>query len=236
MEDIIAENTGTELVQASSSGADSVGPSEDEQRLADEIRQLWAVHVDAKTTVKKTKAHLKAIRERLSERLYELKQLLARPGRNGQWSAWLKERKISRATADRLVQRYGANLPGYESPHEAISNPSEDSAEKLAKSVWLRFGKTLATDEVVIDFIRRIAELSGVGHEQRAEGLVIFKPVPTAAEELPSTAIASESTGPAPQPPGGDANSADAPAEVAAGTPATEQVAGVGGDHAEAVA
>src|ERR1039458_5031353 len=163
----------------------------DEQRLADEIRQLWAVHVEAKTTVKNTRADLKAIRELLGERLYELKQLLARPGRNGQWSAWLKERKISRATADRLVQRYGANLPGNESPHEANSNPSEDSAEKLAKSVWLRFGKTLATDEVVIDFIRRIAELSGVGHEQRAEGLVIFKPVPTAAEELPSTAIAS---------------------------------------------
>ena len=55
----------------------------DEQRLADEIRQLWAVHVEAKTTVKNTRADLKAIRELLGERLYELKQLLARPGRNG---------------------------------------------------------------------------------------------------------------------------------------------------------
>ena len=197
MEDIIAENTGTELVQASSSGADSVGPSEDEQRLADEIRQLWAVHVDAKTTVKKTKADLKAIRERLSERLYELKQLLARPGRNGQWSAWLKERKISRATADRLVQRYGANLPGYESPHEAISNPSEDTAEKLARVVWSRFRKVLSSEESVIHFIDCIADLSGVGHEQRAEGLLIFKPAPTAAEELPGSASATD---PAPQP------------------------------------
>jgi len=197
MEDIIAENTGTELVQASSSGADSVGPSEDEQRLADEIRQLWAVHVEAKTTVKKTKADLKAIRERLSERLYELKQLLARPGRNGQWSAWLKERKISRATADRLVQRYGANLPGNESPHEANSNPSEDTAEKLARVVWSRFRKVLDTHETVVRFLASIAEISGVGHEQRAEGLVIFKPAPTAAEELPATAPAID---PAPQP------------------------------------
>jgi hypothetical protein len=197
MEDIIAENTGTELVQASSSGADSVGPSEDEQRLADEIAQLWEVHAQAKNTVKKTKEELKAIRELLSERLYELKQVLARPGRNGQWSAWLKERKISRATADRLVQRYGANLPGFESPHEAISNPSEDTAEKLARVVWSRFRKVLTSEESVIQFIDRIAELSGVGHEQRAEGLVIFKPAPTAAEESPATAPAID---PAPQP------------------------------------
>ena len=197
MEDIIAENTGTELVQAESSQADSVGPSEDEQRLADEIAQLWEVHAQAKNTVKKTKEELKAIRQLLSERLYELKQLLARPGRCGQWSSWLKERKISRATADRLVQRYGANLPGYESPHEAISNPSEDTAEKLAQSVWLRFRKTLATDEAVIDFIGYIAELSGVGHEQRAEGLVIFKPALKAADELPGSAPAID---PAPQP------------------------------------
>src|ERR1039458_8984735 len=145
MEDIITAERGTELVQAESSWAVSVGPSEDEQGLADVITQLWEVHAQAKNTVKKTNEELKAIRQLLSERLYELKQLLARPGRNGQWSAWMKERKITRATADRLVQRYGANLPGNQSTHEANSNPSEDSAEKLAKSVWLRFGKSVVT-------------------------------------------------------------------------------------------
>src|ERR1017187_5554134 len=176
MEDIITAERGTELVQAESSLADSVGPSEEEQRLADEIGQLWEVHAEAKTTVTKTKGELKAIRELLSERLYELKQLLARPGRCGQWSSWLKERKISRATADRLVQRYGANLPGYESPQEAISNPSKDTAEKVAKDVWSRFGKVLTTEDSVIDFIVRIAEFAGVAHEKRAEGLLIFKP------------------------------------------------------------
>ena len=169
----------------------------DEQRLADEIRQLWAVHVEAKTTVKNTRADLKAIRELLSERLYELKQLLARPGRNGQWSAWLKERKISRATADRLVQQYRADLPGYESPHEAISSPSEDTAEKLARVVWARFRKFFVSDEVVIRFINGIAALSGVGHEECADGLLIFKSVPKATDELPGTAPAID---PVPQP------------------------------------
>src|ERR1017187_5533945 len=197
MEDIITAERGTELVQAESSQADSVGPSEEEQRLADEIGQLWEVHAEAKTTVTKTKEELKAIRELLSERLYELKQLLARPGRCGQWSSWLKERKISRATADRLVQRYGANLPGYESPHEAISNSPEDTAVRLAKSVWQRFRNTLATDEAVIQFIGCIAEFAGFGHERRAEGLMILKPALKAAEELPATAPTVD---PAPQP------------------------------------
>jgi hypothetical protein len=73
----------------------------------------------------------------------------------------------------------------------------DESAEKLAKNVWQRFGKLLATDEVVIDFIDRIAELAGLGHEQRADGLVIFKPAPKAPEGLPATLPAID---PAPQP------------------------------------
>ena len=188
----------------------------DEQRLADEIRQLWAVHVEAKTTVKNTRADLKAIRELLSERLYELKQLLARPGRNGQWSAWLKERKISRATADRLVQQYRADLPGYESPHEAISSPSEDTAEKLARVVWARFRKFFVSDEVVIRFINGIAALSGVGHEECADGLLIFKSVPKAAEGLPGTAPAID---PAPQPPDEVTAIAEEPKDETAAAP-----------------
>jgi hypothetical protein len=62
--------------------------------------------------------------------------------------------------------------------------------------VWQRFGKTLATDECVIRFIGCIAEPSGVGHEQSAEGLVIFKPAPKAATELPESASPG---GPVPQ-------------------------------------
>ena len=109
--------------------------SEEEQKLAEEIARLWEVHVQAKGVVKKTRDELKAIWERLSERLYEMKQLLARPGRNGQWSAWLKERHISRATADRLVQRFSATLPGFKLPHESIPRPSKEAAEELARGV-----------------------------------------------------------------------------------------------------
>jgi hypothetical protein len=208
MQDSIAENTSTELVATA-----ALPETETQQKLADEIAELWATHVEAQTVVNKTKTELKAIRQRLGERLYEMKQILARPGRNGQWSPWLKQQKISRATADRLVQRFGANLPGCESTHESIPGPSKETAEKLAKSVWQRFGKLLTTDESVILFIDRIAELSGVGHERREEGLMIFSPVHKVADGVIGTDAAAEIACPTPQPAeSGEANPADAPA------------------------
>src|ERR1019366_5245736 len=127
---------------------------------------------------------------------------LSRPGRGGQWRGWLQERAIPRSTADRLVSRHAETLgSGNEGnvPSGATSEEGEANAEKLARVVWSRFRKVLISDEAVIDFIDRIAELAGVGHEQRAEGLVIFKPAPPAAEELPGSAPTVD---PAPQPSG----------------------------------
>jgi hypothetical protein len=100
----------------------------------------------------------------------------------------------------------------------------------LARVVWSRFRKVLTTDESVIQFIGCIAKISGVGHEQRAEGLVIFKPAPKAADELPGSVSAID---PAPQP------SDEAPAiteepreETAATPPAAGQVAAAAVAHA----
>ena len=209
-----------------------------EMQLTEEINTLWSDHVRLSANRRVTARELRQIRSTLAERLYEMKSLLSRPGRGGQWRSWLKERGINRSSADRLVAHHGETLCNHEedAPGEAISNSPDDSAEKLARDVWSRLRKVLDTHETVVRFLASIAEISGVSHEWRKEGLMLFNPVPKATDELPTTAIASESTCPAPQPPGGDANSADAPAEVAAGTPATEQVAGVGEDHAEAVA
>ena len=130
-----------------------------------------------------------------------MKSLLSRPGRGGEWRGWLGERGIRRSSAARLVARHSEKL-GIENgiaPCEAISNSPEDTAEKVAKSVWQRIGNTLATEEAVIQFIDGIAELAGLGHEWREEGLLIFNPAPKPSEELPATAPAID---PAPQPSG----------------------------------
>jgi hypothetical protein len=170
-----------------------------ENQLTEEIRTLWSDHVRLSADRKATSKELRQIRASLAERLAAMKTLLSRPGRGGQWRSWLRERGIPRSTADRLVARHSETL-GIENgnvPTGAISISPDDSAEKLAKSVWQRFRKTLATYEAVIQFIGCIAEISGVGHEQRAEGLVIFNLVRKPADELPGSASAS---GPVPQP------------------------------------
>jgi hypothetical protein len=169
-----------------------------ETQLTNQISSLWTEHTRLNSDRKATAVELRQIRATLAERLYEMKSLLSRPGRGGEWRGWLRERGIPRSSADRLVVRHGETL-GIENGNVltgAISNPSEDTAEKVAKDVWLRFRKVLATDESVIQFIASVAELAGFGQERRAEGLLIFKPAPTAAEELPATAIPIE---PAPQ-------------------------------------
>jgi hypothetical protein len=171
-----------------------------ETQLTRQISTLWIEHTQLSADRKATARDLRQIRAILAERLYEMKSLLSRPGRGGEWRGWLRERAIPRSTADRLVSRHAETLgSGNEGnvPSGAISEPGDANAETLAETVWLRFGKLLATDESVIQFIEGIAELAGVGHEQRAEGLVIFKPAPEAAEELPATAPAID---PAPQP------------------------------------
>ena len=148
-----------------------------------------------------------------------MKALLSRPGRGGLWRSWLRERGIPRSTADRLCARQAEMVDSDNKgnvPSKAIANSPEDSAEELAKSVWQRIGKTLVTDDAVIDFIDRIAQLSGVGHEQRAEGLLIFKPAPTAAEELPATAAAID---PTPQPSEEVPAIAEEPRDETAATP-----------------
>ena len=170
-----------------------------ETQLTNQISSLWSEHNRLSADRKATAKDLRQIRAILAERLYDMKALLSRPGRGGQWRSWLKERGINRSTADRLVVRY-AEAQGIENGNVhsgAISEPGEANAEKLAKDVWLRIGKLLATGESVVQFIDRIAELAGVGHERRAEGLLIFNPAPKPSDELTAPAPAID---PAPQP------------------------------------
>jgi hypothetical protein len=189
-----------------------------ETQLTLEISDLWGNHVRLSADRKATAKDLRQIRAILAERLFAMKSVLSRPGRGGQWRSWLRERGINRSTADRLCDRHAETL-GIENgnaPSEAISNSQDESAEKLARVVWARFRKFLVSDEVVIDFIDRIAELAGVGHEQRAEGLVIFKPAPKAAEGLPATAPIID---PAPQPSGTVPATTEEPREDTTATP-----------------
>ena len=68
-----------------------------ETQLAQEISTLWSDHVRLSGDRKATSKELRLLRARLAERLHEMKTLLARPGRGGQWRGWLRERGIPRS-------------------------------------------------------------------------------------------------------------------------------------------
>jgi len=171
-----------------------------ENQLTQEISTLWSEHVRLSADCKVTSKELRQIRASLAERLAAMKSLLSRPGRLGQWRGWLRQQGIPRSTADRLVSRHAETLVGDNGnvPTGAISGPGEADAEKLAKNVWLRFGKLLTTHESILRFIGCIVTASGVAHEQREEGLVIFNLVRKPADDLPGSVSVAQ---PVPQPP-----------------------------------
>ena len=132
----------------------------DEAVLTAEIDDLWQDHEAYKSSIKQESQTLRALRAELGERLYGIKQLLARPGRGGQWSAWLKKRLIPRATADRLVQKHEQLLnPDNNCLTDAISEPTEEDIQKLVASVMPKLRKTLRTEASVSRFIDQLSRL-----------------------------------------------------------------------------
>jgi hypothetical protein len=211
-----------------------------ETQLAHEISTLWSDHVRLSADRKVTSKELRLLRARLAQRLCEMKTLLARPGRGGEWRGWLRQHGIPRSSADRLVARYAETLctdTGEELPTGAIPEPAMPTAEKLAAAVWSSsLRKVLVTGESVFQFLASIAQISGIPHEQRDEGLMIFNPVPVpeAADEATASAPAA---GPAPQPAqGGNAVPAETPAAAPAPQPCCETPASIEQPAAETAA
>jgi hypothetical protein len=104
--------------------------------LGEEITSLWVAHANAKIAYRVTNAELRILRAKLGEQFCRMKEVLARPGRGGQWSSFLEERQIPRATADRLVARYLRSLnPDVNCITEDIPEPTEEDVRKLFASV-----------------------------------------------------------------------------------------------------
>jgi hypothetical protein len=219
----------------------AVHPDEDgtiESQLAQEITTLWSDHVRLSGTRKATAKEIRQVRARLAERLHAMKSLLCRPdlGRASPWQGWLRQQGIPRSTADRLVSRYDETLgrQGESMPSEEHPGSGLPEVEELAKGVWQRVGKTLSTDDLVIRFFGHIAELSGVGHERREEGLMIFNPASKPADDMPVSAPAAA---PTPQPPqGGNTIPAETSAAEPAPQPSCETATATEGPAAETTA
>lgn len=235
MADIVESYINSEAGAEVQPGATQNDDAATETQLTEEISTLWTQHVRLSSNRKATAKELRQIRTTLAERLFAMKAILSRPGRGGQWRGWLKQQNIPRSTADRLVARHAETLePQKNCLSESISDPDKAVVAKLFDAVWPRLRKVLATDGSLIEFIGCLVTASGLAHEQREEGLVIFKPAPKAADELP---VSTSATDPAPQPSDeASAIAAEPAAEAAMAIPASEQPSGDGGDCVSAVA
>ena len=180
----------------------------EESRLTEEIIGLWSQHLELSGTRKATAKELRLIRNRLAERLYQVKTLLARPGRNGQWRSWLKQRGIVRSTADRLCQRYSESLGTTgEIAAPAAINDNENAVEPLLQSLLPRLKRTLPDTQAVFKFIAAIGEAFGLISETGENCVMVSQPIeqsgPAASATGAAEAVSAEMQSPGPE------NSAD---------------------------
>lgn len=186
MEESITDNTGVEIVATAAQPV-----AQGEQQLADEIRHLWAVHVAAKTTVKQTREELRTLRKRLSERLCQMKLLLARPGRNGGWSSFLRSQGIAKATADRLVRKHEEiSSPQPNIVSEQVSEPSRDDVGRFIDSQWSKLERNLPTPKSAYYFLWWFVGYSGLPYEMQKNGILVIDPTANSQKESSSPAAA----------------------------------------------
>jgi len=163
--------------------------------LTSEIVQLWQLHGNCQKSVKHETEQFRAIRSELGKLLHQIKELLARPGRNGQWCAWLKDREIPRATADRLVQKYVRSLrPPANCLIESISEPTEEEIQNVFFKVLRKLRPVLRTQQSLYRFVDLLT-LSFNGTERRVtgEGILVMKPSQNAMSSVfPAGEIVAE--------------------------------------------
>ncbi len=142
--------------------------------------------------------HLKDLHERqmlefdatLAELLFRRKQMLCRFGRKGQWSIWLRQQKISRSTADRLVAQYAASHGlADELRHRDIAEPLEGNVCLAAHRTNRRLKNMLSTPRSQMTFLRCMAILFELGVELGPDGSVHFSLSQPSNEEVLSDRV-----------------------------------------------
>lgn len=145
----------TETARVEESGEAAAGIDLTEARLTSRISELWQVHIEAQSAIHKTRDGLKVIRIHLGRRLHELKAVLSRPGRGGEWSAFLASSGIPRSTADRLVRSHEGTLTcaSENCSTGATDEPIDATVRRKAESLWPRLSRLLTTSESFEMFI-----------------------------------------------------------------------------------
>ena len=134
-------------------------PVEDEY-VAGEIVNRWFHREQSRRLANMHETEMLQFDATLGELLYRRKQMLCRPGRNGEWSRWLRQERIARSSADRLVAQYAESYGlSDELQHREITEPLQGNVSLAAHRVFKRLKKMLKTPGARMTFIRVLADL-----------------------------------------------------------------------------
>jgi len=131
----------------------------DEDALVNRITQLWSTHGVRSSEARHSREQLRNLRLELGKELSRYKRLLAQVGRGGKWTPFLRQLKISRATADRYIHCWEVmqEPEGENRVSESVSPPSPDEIAALAKRFGAKLLKTLTTPDLRKRFIEALA-------------------------------------------------------------------------------
>ncbi len=133
---------------------------EEDVEICSRVLQLWTEQNAGSSAVKRGRAELKALRVALGAELHHLKQHLARTGRGGGWTPFLKKMKIPRTSADRFVNLHIRRLEqNANSPSGSISSLSAEQVNHYARTVAQRLRKGLVSQSAIIHFLESLRVL-----------------------------------------------------------------------------
>ena len=170
------EITAVEEDAVPASESDSA-PVQIEALLTADIARLWANHVQVRSAARRTKEELRDLRNKLGEKLCELKKVLAVPGRAGRWSAFLKEQRLPRTTSDRLISKHAqANGLGVDNCTSGAITQDATGRELALKRVLAKLTPILTADQAAVcDFAQELAKACGVRCKQTADGVLVYR-------------------------------------------------------------
>lgn len=164
----------------------------DDEFVAGEIVNRWFHREQSRRLKDMHEREMLEFDATLAELLFRRKQTLSRLGRNGQWSLWLRQQRISRSTADRLVAQYAESHGlGDELRHREIIEPLQGNVCLAAHRVFKRLKNMLTTPRSRMIFVRVLADLFGltVDLEASADSVRVSIPPPVNENDFSSCPV-----------------------------------------------
>jgi hypothetical protein len=156
----------------------------DDKFVAGEIVNRWFHREQSRRLMNLHETEMLEFDAVLAELLFRMKQKLSRIGRGGEWSSWLRQQKIQRSTADRLVAQYAeSNGLTDELRHREIIEPLEGNVCSAASRVCKRQKNMLKTPRSRMMFLRCLADHLGLGVDSELDGSVRLSTPPPTSED-----------------------------------------------------